>query len=155
MRNTQSRVRIYAIVVAPSGFNALVRYFCRADARKGRAKQQANKIGSNQMIGKQIVRQPPLTNPIDVLLADVAIRVQLNRTDYDKLVDRYQTINRWIEREGSPLKDSVELFYPQGSMPIDATIASKLRTDEFDIDVVAQLNLPETVTSSGGLGCSV
>ena len=36
--------------------------------------------------------------------ADVAIRVQLNRTDYDKLVDRYQTINRWIEREGSPLK---------------------------------------------------
>ena len=56
------------------------------------------------MIGKQIVRQPPLTNPIDVLLADVAIRVQLNRTDYDKLVDRYQTINRWIEREGSPLK---------------------------------------------------
>ena len=53
------------------------------------------------MIGKQIVRQPPLTNPIDVLLADVAIRVQLNRTDYDKLVDRYQTINRWIEREGS------------------------------------------------------
>ena len=103
------------------------------------------------MIGKQIVRQPPLTNPIDVLLADVAIRVQLNRTDYDKLVDRYQTINRWIEREGSPLKDRVELFYPQGSMPIGATIASKLRTDEFDIDVVAQLDLPETVTPQEAL----
>ena len=32
------------------------------------------------MIGKQIGRQPPLTNPIDAILADVAIRVQLNRT---------------------------------------------------------------------------
>lgn len=103
------------------------------------------------MIGKQIVRQPPLTNPIDVLLADVAIRVQLNRTDYKKVIDRYETINRWIEREDSPLKDRVELFYPQGSMAIGATIASKLRTDEFDIDVAAQLDLPETVTPQEAL----
>ena len=34
-----------AIVVAPSWFNALMRYFRRAGARKGRAKPQANKIG--------------------------------------------------------------------------------------------------------------
>ena len=82
-----------------------------------------------------------LTDPVDVLLADVAIRVQLCRTDYGKAVDRYETINEWIEREESPLKDRVQLFYAQGSMAIGATIASKLRTDEFDIDVVAQLGL--------------
>lgn len=92
------------------------------------------------MATKTIVSRPPLTDPADILLADVAIRVQLSRTDYDKAVSRYQTINDWIERDGSPLKDRVELFYPQGSMAIGATIASKLRTDEFDIDVVSQLD---------------
>ena len=86
-----------------------------------------------------------LTETTDILLADVAIRVQLSRTDYNKAVDRYQTINDWIERDGSPLKDLVQLFYSQGSMAIGATIASKLKTDEFDIDLVAQLGLPKDV----------
>ena len=87
-----------------------------------------------------------LTDPVDLLLADVAIRVQLSQTDYNKAVSRYRTINDWIERAGSPLKDRVQLFYPQGSMVIGATIASQLRTDEFDIDVVAQLDLPVDVS---------
>lgn len=87
-------------------------------------------------------RPLPLTDPADILLADVAIRVQLSRTNYHRAVDRYQAINGWIEHNGSPLKDRVELFYPQGSMAVGATIASKLGTDEFDIDVVAQLDLP-------------
>ena len=87
-----------------------------------------------------------LTETTDILLADVAIRVQLSRTDYDKAVARYQTINNWIERDGSPLKDRVQLFYPQGSLAIGATIASKLKTDEFDLDLVAQLSLPEYVS---------
>ena len=88
---------------------------------------------------------PQLTEPTDILLADVAIRVQLGQTHYQMTVERYQRINKLIERDGSPLKDLVELFYPQGSMAIGATIASRLRTDEFDIDVVAQLDLPDYV----------
>ncbi len=88
---------------------------------------------------------PQLTETTDILLADVVIHIQLSRTDYNKAVDRYQTINDWIERDGSPLKDLVQLFYPQGSMAIGATIASKLKTDEFDIDLVAQLGLPKDV----------
>ena len=84
-----------------------------------------------------------LTKPLDQLLADVAIRIQLSRTDYKKAVDRYNTISDWIERDSSPLKDQVELFYPQGSMAIGATIASKLATDEFDIDIAAEVNLPQ------------
>ena len=107
------------------------------------------------MIGKQIVRQPPLTNPIDVLLADVAIRVQLNRTDYDKLVDRYQTINRWIEREGSPLKDRVELFYPQGSMPIGRDHRVEAQDGRVRHRRGRTTRSPGDGDSSGGLGCPV
>ena len=92
-----------------------------------------------------------LTDPADILLADVAIRVQLNKTDYDKAVLRYETVNKWIERDESPLKDRVQLFYTQGSMAIGATIASKLRTDEFDIDVVAQLDLLTNVSPQEAL----
>ena len=96
---------------------------------------------------KTIVSRQLLNDPADILLADVAIRVQLSRTDYDKAVSRYRTIKDWIERDGSPLKDRVESFYPQGSMAIGSTITSKLKTDEFDIDVIAQLNLPTVVAS--------
>lgn len=84
----------------------------------------------------------PLSEPVDALLADVAIRVQLSATDHKLAVDRYNTINDWIERDSSPLKDRVELFYPQGSMAIGATVASKLEYDEFDIDLIAQLDIP-------------
>ena len=86
-----------------------------------------------------------LTGHLDQLLADVAIRIQLSQSNFNKAVRRYGAVSEWIERDGSPLKDGVELFYPQGSMAIGATIASKLRTDEFDIDVVAQLKLPASV----------
>ena len=92
-----------------------------------------------------------LAEPLDIILADVAIRVQLSRTDYNKAVGRYKTINEWIERQDSSLKDSVQLFYPQGSMAVGATIASKLRTDEFDIDIVAQLDLPSKISPNAPL----
>ena len=85
------------------------------------------------------------TDALDTLLTDVAIRIQLNRSDYDKAVDRYKAIQNWIDRDGSPLKDRVKLLYPQGSMAIGATVASKLKTDEFDLDIVADLDLPENV----------
>ena len=87
----------------------------------------------------------PLDTPVDVLLADIAIRIQLSRTDYGKAVQRYQAVSDWIERPNSPLCDSVRTLYPQGSMATGSTIASRLRTDEFDIDIAAQLDLPPDI----------
>jgi hypothetical protein len=86
--------------------------------------------------------RPPLSEPVDVLLADVAIRIQLSRTDYDKAEQRYQTLGDWIDRPASPLHGRVQLVYAQGSMAIGATTASRLTTDEFDVDSIAQLGLP-------------
>ena len=98
------------------------------------------------MTERPLPLRQPLTDAVDLLLADVAIRVQLSRTNHRKAIERYETINAWIERDGSPLKERVVCFYPQGSMAIRATIASRLRTDEFDIDVAAQLDLPPSVS---------
>lgn len=84
----------------------------------------------------------PLSEPVDLLLADVAIRVQLTNTDYNKAVERYHSVADWLDRPESLLQGRVNRLYAQGSIAIGATIASKMRTDEFDIDVIADLALP-------------
>lgn len=83
-----------------------------------------------------------LDHALDILLADIAIRIQLSRTAHAKAVTRYEAVREWIEREGSPLADRVKLFYPQGSMAIGAAIASRVTNDEYDLDIVAQFDVP-------------
>lgn len=80
-----------------------------------------------------------LVEPVDQLLADVAIRIQLSRTNHALAVERYEAINAWLDRDGSPLKGKVRLMYPQGSMAIGATISARLTNDYFDIDLIAEL----------------
>lgn len=75
----------------------------------------------------------------DYLLADVAVRIQLSLTNYKKAVERYEAINKYLDRPESPLHNRIELFYAQGSMAISATIASNLTTDHFDLDTIGQL----------------
>jgi hypothetical protein len=81
-------------------------------------------------------------SPLDVMLADIAVRIQLSPTDYQRAVEHYHAINEWIDREGSPLHGLVQEFYAQGGFAIGATVARHTTDDEFDIDVMAQLTLP-------------
>jgi len=78
-------------------------------------------------------------DPLDVMLADIAVRVQLTPTDYTKAIDHYHAIHEWLEREDSPLYGLVEEFYTQGGFSIGATVARHATDDEFDIDVMVQL----------------
>ena len=79
--------------------------------------------------------------PLDVMLAEIGLRIQLSPTDHGKAVDRYETVSQWIDRPGSPLHGLVEQTYAQGSMAIGATIARSSERDEYDIDAMAQLTL--------------
>lgn len=92
-----------------------------------------------------------LTDPKDLLLANVAIRIQLSPTNQKLAADRVQTLAAWIEREGSLLAGKVKLVYAQGSMAIHATIASALRYDEFDIDAIVQMLLAPGTTAQQAL----
>ena len=85
---------------------------------------------------------PGNLSPLDVMLAEIALRIQLSPTDHGKAVDRYETVSDWIDRLDSPLCGLVELTYAQGSMAIGATIARCSDRDEYDIDAMAQLGLP-------------
>ena len=83
----------------------------------------------------------------DILLADVAIRVQLSSTHYSLAVTRANVLSEWIDRPESPLNARVTLTYAQGSMAYNATIARCLRTDEFDIDIIAQIIVRRGMTA--------
>jgi Second Messenger Oligonucleotide or Dinucleotide Synthetase domain len=76
---------------------------------------------------------------IDVMLADVAVRIQLSPTDHQRAIDHYHAIHEWIERDDSPLFGLITDFYTQGGFTIGATIARHATDDEFDIDVMTQL----------------
>lgn len=92
---------------------------------------------------------PPLgpTAPVgEILLAGTAIRIELPPSLHQLAVDRYEAIRKHIERPDSPLHDRVRIFYPQGSMAIRATIKSRKRSEGFDIDIVAELILPLSMT---------
>ena len=66
----------------------------------------------------------PFADPLDAVLAEIAVNIQLPPGLHAKAVDRYEAIRRYIERPGSPLEGWVACFYPQGSMAIDARRAA-------------------------------
>jgi hypothetical protein len=75
----------------------------------------------------RFLRESASYTVLDVLLVDIAVRIQLTPTDYEAAVAHYDAINEWIDREDSPLHGLVELFYPQGGFMIGATTARHAR----------------------------
>jgi hypothetical protein len=88
---------------------------------------------------------------LDILLADIAVRIQLAPTDYQKAVLHYEAINEWIDREDSVLHGRVQLFYPQGGFMIGATTARHASDADFDIDVMAQIDWPTNIDPEAAL----
>lgn len=80
----------------------------------------------------------PFDDPLDRILAEVALSVQLPPSLHDKAKSRYEAVRRHIEDKAA-FADQIEHFYPQGSMAIDATISTRGTDDEYDLDIVSQL----------------
>lgn len=83
--------------------------------------------------------QDPFGEPLDAILAQVAVNIQLPPGLHAKAVERYEAVGGYIGRLGSPLHGRVSSFYPQGSMAIDATISTRGTDEEYDIDAVAEI----------------
>jgi len=80
----------------------------------------------------------PFDDPIDRILAEIALSVQLPPSLHDKAKSRYEAVRRHLETT-TAFFDQIEHFYPQGSMAIDATISTRGTDDEYDLDIVSQL----------------
>lgn len=88
----------------------------------------------------------PFLDSLDAILADIAINIQLPPGLFAKANERYAAVRRYVERDGSPLAGQVLCFYPQGSMAIDATTSTRGTDDEYDLDVVSELDVPSWLT---------
>lgn len=73
------------------------------------------------------------------MLAALAIKIELPPSMHELLAERKAAIEKHLERDGSPLKGKIRLFYQQGSVAIGATIRAKFRFEGFDIDIIVEL----------------
>jgi hypothetical protein len=80
----------------------------------------------------------PFENPVDRLLAEVALSIQLPPSLHEKAQSRYEAVRQHLEAQVA-FAGQIEHFYPQGSMAIDATISTRGTDDEYDLDIVLQL----------------
>lgn len=78
----------------------------------------------------------------DVLLSDVAVRIQLPLSSYATAEGRYNTLANWIERDGSPLQRLVGLVYGQGGVATGSVVANRASNDEYDVDAIIGLRIP-------------
>ena len=80
----------------------------------------------------------PFEDPVDRLLAQIALELQLPPSLHDQVGGRYEAVRRKLESTPE-FENAIEHFYPQGSVAIDATISTRGTDDEYDLDIVAQL----------------
>ena len=80
----------------------------------------------------------PFDDPLDRILAEIALSIQLPPSLHEKAKARYEAVRRHLEAQPA-FCDQIEHFYPQGSMAIDATISTRGTDDEYDLDIVSQL----------------
>ena len=80
----------------------------------------------------------PFEDPLDRILAEIALSVQLPPSLHDATKGRYEAVRNHLEAT-TAFYNQIEHFYPQGSMAIDATISTRGTDDEYDLDIVAQL----------------
>jgi hypothetical protein len=93
----------------------------------------------NAFLGKTT---SPWSSVAEQMLAAVAIKIELPPSMHALLAERKAAIEKHLERDGSPLKGKVRLFYQQGSVAIGATIRAKFRSEGFDIDIIVEFTTP-------------
>lgn len=86
----------------------------------------------------------PFADPLDAILAEIALSIQLPPGLHAKAIERYEAVRRYLERPASLLAGRITCFYPQGSMAIDATISIRGTDDEYDLDIVVEINAPNS-----------
>src|ERR1700685_8287 len=78
------------------------------------------------------------SSELDDLLYRVCEELQITPARYDLAVERYGTLNKLLESNGSPFRYFRPDIYPQGSMALGTTVAPV--EGPHDLDFVLQLS---------------
>ncbi len=75
------------------------------------------------------------------LLRFVSDALDISESRYRKAEEHYQAVGKWLSKEDSPLSYYSPDIYPQGSFRLGTVIKPVSDEDEYDIDLVCQLNI--------------
>ena len=82
------------------------------------------------------------------VLEEVAAALDIPENYYELAVKRYESIGEWLEREGSIVAQYNPLIYPQGSFLLGTVTRPISEKDEYDLDLVSELNLLKNFNQS-------
>ncbi len=85
------------------------------------------------------------------VLEEVAAALDIPESYYELAVKRYESIGEWLEREGSIVVQYSPLIYPQGSFLLGTVTRPISEKDEYDLDLVSELNLQKNFISQADL----
>ncbi|MBU8880106.1 nucleotidyltransferase [Bacillus sp. FJAT-29790] len=81
------------------------------------------------------------SNQLDDLLQRVGAKLQISKTQRKLAEERYLAVGTWLSKD-EELFDGADIeIYPQGSLSISTTV-KPLSKQEYDLDLVCQINLP-------------
>ena len=75
------------------------------------------------------------------LLETLAESLDIPESRFKEAEDRYQTVGRWLAQEDSPLAPYRPEIYPQGSFRLGTVVKPTSDQDNYDIDLVCQMEL--------------
>lgn len=78
---------------------------------------------------------------LDAALYEIADKIQLSATKYDLAKQRYETIAEHLNEPESDVARFSPHIYPQGSFRIQTAISNSDEKDEFDIDLILEMNI--------------
>ena len=74
------------------------------------------------------------------LLEDIAKALDISEHNYKLAKQRYESIGEWLERDRSIVACHKPLIYPQGSFLLGTVTRPISEKDEYDLDLVSELN---------------
>ena len=85
------------------------------------------------------------------VLEEVAAALDIPESYYELAVERYGSIGGWLERDGSIVAQYNPLIYPQGSFLLGTVTRPISEKDEYDLDLVSELNILKNSISQADL----
>ena len=78
---------------------------------------------------------------VSQLLESIAKSLDISDSHYQQAKQRYESIDRWLKRDESRVARYNPEIYPQGSFALGTVTKPILKVEEYDLDLVNELNL--------------
>lgn len=85
------------------------------------------------------------------ILKEIANQLDISDTLYEEAVARYEAVGEWLGGDNSPLAAFSPKIYPQGSFALGTVTKRWGEDDEYDIDLVFEINFSKEKISQKAL----